>query len=98
MTILAEHEKKDIPSDIRKKLEDGRAFFPSELASEDFQQYLAALDEKIFEEIYVRVGMNGTSRLLLVAVETSDQERKRLNFPLFKKKLGYKDFKNRIGS
>ena len=89
---LTEQELSQLPQDIRDALENGSAVFPNDLAEDEIVGYLEARDEHIVREKLVRVGMNGTSRLLLIAIETSQEERKRENFPLYKMNRSLKDY------
>ena len=86
---MAEIEDLDVdlnalPENYRQMVVDGTAIIPSHISSHDFSAYLEALDEKVLREVFVRVGLNGNSRVILVAVLTNDSERRRFNFPNFK--------------
>lgn len=73
-----------LPKDVSHKLISGEAFIPELLPDIDMDLYLELKDEGLLKEIFVRVGSNGTSKILLVAIETSKQFRIEKNFPNYK--------------
>lgn len=73
-----------LPDALLQGLANCSAILVDEVEGIDFELYLEGKDENIFVERLEKTGLNGNTRLRLFAVETGEEERKKMNFPKFK--------------
>lgn len=90
--MLSDKEVASLGKALIYQLAACTAVVVDEATSMNFRKYLEGKDERIFDEIRVAVVSGGSARFILLAVETTPSQRKKMNFPKYKMDARLQDY------